>query len=95
MRLQLEADGRIACRVEPLAPNAAGPVRLGLAAAPVDPGDRWLFHKTTRRETYDRAKAARPDCDDVLLWNERSEITETTIGNVVARLDGRLVTPPL
>jgi para-aminobenzoate synthetase/4-amino-4-deoxychorismate lyase len=72
-----------------------GPVRLGLAVAPVDSRERWLYHKTTRRETYDQARSARPDCDDLLLWNERGEVTETTIGSLVARLDGRLVTPPL
>ncbi|MEP7357006.1 MAG: aminodeoxychorismate synthase component I [Anaerolineales bacterium] len=95
VRLQLEADGRMACGAQPLAPGAAGPVRLVLAAEPVDSGERWLYHKTTRREAYTRARAARPDSDDVLLWNERGELTETTIGNVVARLDARLVTPPL
>jgi len=31
----------------------------------------------------------------VLLWNERGEITESTIANVVAEIDGVRVTPPL
>jgi para-aminobenzoate synthetase/4-amino-4-deoxychorismate lyase len=33
--------------------------------------------------------------DDVLLWNERGEITESTIANVVADIGGERVTPPL
>jgi len=70
-------------------------VCLRLAPAPVDSSQRWLYHKTTRRQVYDAAQAAHPDADDVLLWNERGEATETAIGNLVARLDGRLVTPPL
>ena len=31
----------------------------------------------------------------MLLWNERGEITESTIANVVAELDGVGVTPPV
>jgi para-aminobenzoate synthetase/4-amino-4-deoxychorismate lyase len=31
----------------------------------------------------------------VILWNERGEITEATTANVVARLDGELLTPPV
>ena len=31
----------------------------------------------------------------MLLLNRRGEVTETTIANVAARLDGRWITPPL
>lgn len=70
------------------------PVRLGLAAAPVQSSNVFLYHKTTRREVYDAAQRSRPDCDDVLLWNERGEVAESCIANVALSLDGRLVTPP-
>ncbi len=33
--------------------------------------------------------------DDVLLWNDRGEVTESTIGNVVAEIDGIRYTPPI
>ena len=79
-----------------LAQAATAPaLRLQLAPAPVDASQRWLYHKTTRRQVYETAQAACPAGYDVLLWNERGEATETAIGNLVARLDGRLVTPPL
>ena len=52
------------------------------------PGSVWLYHKTTRREIYDEAAASRPDCDDVLLWNDRGELTESTIANVVVEIGG-------
>jgi para-aminobenzoate synthetase/4-amino-4-deoxychorismate lyase len=42
---------------------------------------------------YDEHKASHPDAWEVLLWNERGELTEFTRGNVVLELDGRLVTP--
>jgi branched-subunit amino acid aminotransferase/4-amino-4-deoxychorismate lyase len=31
----------------------------------------------------------------VLLWNERGEITESCVANVVLRMDGCLLTPPV
>lgn len=70
-------------------------LRMAVAESPVDERDLFLRHKTTRRGVYEKAKAAHPDADDVLLWNSRGEITETCLGNVVAELDGRLVTPPV
>jgi para-aminobenzoate synthetase/4-amino-4-deoxychorismate lyase len=54
-----------------------------------------LYHKTTRRVVYDEARASRPECDDVILWNERRELTESSIANIVLELDGRRVTPPV
>jgi para-aminobenzoate synthetase / 4-amino-4-deoxychorismate lyase len=69
--------------------------RVALAPEPVDSGDERLRHKTTRRDLYTRARATRPDADDVVLWNERGEVTEATIANIVAELDGTWYTPPL
>ena len=61
----------------------------------MDPDDRFLYHKTTRRGVYNRALADCPECDDVVLWNSRGEVTETCNGNVVAQVGGRLITPPM
>ncbi len=69
--------------------------RLAFAPQPVDAADPFLFHKTTRRDLYERARAARPGYDDVLLWNPAGVVTETTVANLLARVDGRWVTPPL
>lgn len=64
------------------------------AAGPVRSDDCFLFHKTTFRSQYDdMAKRFFPDGGDLLFYNEKGEITETTIGNVVVRVDGELYTP--
>jgi para-aminobenzoate synthetase/4-amino-4-deoxychorismate lyase len=97
-RLRLLAGRQGQLRLEvypqelPLAPER---VRLGLAKEAVDSDDVFLYHKTTHRAVYQQARAGRPDCDDVLLWNQRGELTETSTANVVLSLDGRLVTPPV
>jgi para-aminobenzoate synthetase/4-amino-4-deoxychorismate lyase len=67
---------------------------VALARAPVRREDRWLFHKTTRRAVYDARRAERPDAFDVLLANEEGELTELTIGNLVAEIGGERLTPP-
>lgn len=68
---------------------------MALDDEPVDPSDVWLFHKTTRRAPYQRRRGRRPDVDDVLLVNDRGEVTESTIANLAVRLDGVWVTPPV
>jgi para-aminobenzoate synthetase / 4-amino-4-deoxychorismate lyase len=71
------------------------PLNACLAKEPIDSGNVFLFHKTTAREVYESALDDYPDTDDVLLYNERGELTEFTIGNLVVELDGKLVTPPI
>ena len=62
---------------------------------PVDHADPMLFHKHSLRGIYDAARSRHPDADDVLLVNDRGEVTESTIANVAVSLNGRWVTPPL
>lgn len=96
LRLLAGRRGELRLEVHPLQrPAEAAKVRLGLAREAVDVDDVFLYHKTTHRFVYEQARAARPDCDDVLLWNTRGELTEATTANVVCLLDGRLATPPL
>ena len=92
-RIRLLPDGRIAIETLPFVPY--GPKRrVALARTPVDPCDPFLCHKTTRRGAYTRAQATRPDVDDVILWNTRGEITETTIANLVIEIGGQRWTSP-
>ena len=82
VRLTLWKDGRIQTEVSAIEPFETRHVTL--ATEPIDSSNRFLFHKTT----------IRPDGSDVIFWNERGEITESTIANVVVRIDGELYTPP-
>ncbi|MBN1303571.1 MAG: aminodeoxychorismate synthase component I [Anaerolineales bacterium] len=96
IRLLLDRYGAIECMATPLAqipkPN---PSRLQLALKPVDSQSLYLYHKTTHREVYNRARSNCPNCDEVILWNEREEITETTSANLAFELNGELLTPPV
>jgi len=106
VRLLLDEQGGIEVTVAPLglravslsdAPprRAARAVRVDVAQEPVGRRDRFLYHKTTRRRVYERALAARPGCDDVILVNEEGEVAESTIANVVVRDQDGYWTPPV
>lgn len=70
------------------------PVQVKFAASPIDDRDSLVFHKTTARLRYDLELAQSQPCDDVILWNSRGEVTESTIANIVIFSDGRYWTPP-
>ncbi len=92
--LDLASDGHPTAHARPLN-QLPVPLRIGFAREPVRSGDCRLFHKTVDRSLYDRARDSRPDCDDVILWNERDEATEGSFANLVAEIDGGRFTPPL
>lgn len=94
VRLLVDSRGTPSAEAAPL--TAPPPQRVALVPAdrPLRT-DPWVRHKTTRRDVYDAARCLRPDADDVLLVNESGEVTEATIANLVADLNGKLVTPPL
>jgi para-aminobenzoate synthetase/4-amino-4-deoxychorismate lyase len=92
VRLLLSHDGRVRTEAQPLrVPPAI--LRVRVADGPMDLRDVFLFHKTTRRDAYNGA--ARPDCDDTILWNEDGQATEATRANIVVERDGSRVTPPV
>jgi para-aminobenzoate synthetase / 4-amino-4-deoxychorismate lyase len=92
VRLLLQRDGTVRIECAPLEPTMA-PAHVAVALAAIDPGDVFLYHKTTNRAPYEQAK--RGQFDDVILWNPDGQVTESTLANVVAEIDGRKVTPPV
>jgi para-aminobenzoate synthetase / 4-amino-4-deoxychorismate lyase len=96
VRITVSESGQFEIESVPMdAPESDQPVRLRLAKDPVDSGNIFLYHKTTYRGIYESAMTGFSDCDDVLLWNERGELTESCIANLVVELEGRLLTPPV
>ena len=71
------------------------PIRVRLAKRPVDASNRFLFHKTTRRDVYEEALAEADDCEDVILYNADGFVTESCISNIVMDPHGQRITPPI
>lgn len=94
VRLTCNAVGQIQVQAVPLVQERQ-PLRVVLASQPVAQADLRLYHKSTRRQPYDQARAAHPDADDVLLWNEQGELTEFTVANLFVKMGSSWYTPPV
>lgn len=75
--------------------QAQDPVNVKIAEGPIDTNDIFLYHKTTNRIVYEEMLKQKSDAFDVLLWNDKKEVTEFTMGNIVVEMDGNLYTPPI
>ncbi|MDD2852109.1 MAG: aminodeoxychorismate synthase component I [Desulfuromonadaceae bacterium] len=94
VRLLLSADGSLELSSDAL-DESVEVLHVCVSSVPVHSGDRFRYHKTTRRNMLDSARSNRPDCDEVLLLNEYGQVTEGSYHNLVIKLGGLFVTPPL
>ena len=91
VRLVLDDDGHIDVTAVPHVITSPDVARMVVVSGHVDAADVFMYHKTTHRSRYERAGAGQ----EVMLVDDRGRITESTIANVVYRLDGQLYTPPV
>jgi para-aminobenzoate synthetase/4-amino-4-deoxychorismate lyase len=99
VRLLLAEDGKLTVTaVEQPVQNAGAAMRYVVSDTRLDSANPFLFHKTTRRELYDREwqhYAETVKADEVLYLNERGELAEGSRTNIFIERDGTLLTPPL
>ncbi|MFH2124715.1 MAG: aminodeoxychorismate synthase component I [Pseudomonadota bacterium] len=71
--------------------------RIALSSVRTDSSESCYFHKTTRRDVYDRElqRARDKGLLDYCFLNERAELTEGCISNIILYREGVYVTPPL
>ena len=94
IRLTSGRNGEVHVAAHPLGEPRAAPAVVKFASCAVDDRDPLIFHKTTARSRYDQELERCQPCDDVIFWNCRGEVTESTIANVVVFADGKNWTPP-
>ncbi|HQT92135.1 MAG TPA: aminodeoxychorismate synthase component I, partial [Candidatus Kryptobacter bacterium] len=95
VRLLLSRAGSVEVKANPLIPAQSKFGDITIAKTPVDSSDVFLYHKTTNRKTYEEVLKTSPSLDDVILFNEKGEVTETTIANIAVEIDGKMYTPPV
>lgn len=97
VRVTLDRWGGIDVETRSISEGPDTSMRVTVAQERVDSGDPFFYHKTTRRDAYDRAlAAAREDgFDEAILLNEKGELTEGTHNNVFIRRDTDVLTPPV
>ncbi len=94
IRLIVGRNGRIHTEAFPLGEPRTAPVAVKFASRAIDDHDPLVFHKTTARSRYDVELERCQPCDDVILWNSRGEITESTVANIIVFTEGKHWTPP-
>lgn len=95
LRLTLDREGRLDWTVAALPPTREE-WRVGVALDRLRSDDPWLRVKSTRREVYDRARAALPEgLDEVVLLNERGDVCDGSITSVFFDRGQGMRTPPL
>jgi para-aminobenzoate synthetase / 4-amino-4-deoxychorismate lyase len=99
VRLLLGEEGGIAVTSTPIElPTKDTVWRFVISDQRLDERDPFFYHKTTRRQFYDREmerQKALTGCDEVVFLNKKGELTEGTRTNLFIELDGRLFTPAL
>lgn len=97
LRLLLAEDGSFKIEHHPVEIKRTGFLKISLAKNSVDSSDPFLYHKTTNRMIYENAmeQMVSENVDDVLLKNEKGEITESPIANVILEKKGQFYTPPI
>ncbi len=98
VRLRLNAEGKIKCDYSELyEQEEVGLFKVALARERTLSQDKFYRHKTTYRPLYDTLyqKAVRQGFTDVLFFNERGELTEGAISNVIIKKGMLYLTPPL
>ena len=95
IRLLVARQGGVQCEAIPTKADSLVFKDIVLAANPVNADNVFLYHKTTCRNVYEDALGMHPEERDVLLFNDDGQITESTVANVAAEIDGILCTPPV
>jgi para-aminobenzoate synthetase/4-amino-4-deoxychorismate lyase len=97
VRLLLHRDGDLDVTSTKLPRIKKRKCLVRISAARTFSGDRFLYHKSTRRALYDRefAEATKDGFADVLFMNEKDEVTEGAISNIFVLSAGVYYTPPV
>ena len=94
IRILCDRNGNVESEVKPIQ-DLTLPRKIKFADKAIDSSNKFFYHKTTSRKIFADLTKSHPECDDVILFNEKDEITETTICNIVVEINGKKYTPPI
>jgi len=99
VRLLLDEDGGVTVTATPQPATANDAVmRYVISDTRLNSSDLFLYHKTTRRDLYDREWKHYADtlgADEVIYINESGELAEGSRTTIFLERDGKLLTPHL
>lgn len=85
LRILLSQNGEIELQKKALTPLTFTSVKI--SPQKVNSGSPFLYHKTSYRPYYKNT--------DEIFFNEKGELTENSIANIVIEKNGKMYTPPL
>jgi para-aminobenzoate synthetase/4-amino-4-deoxychorismate lyase len=96
VRLELDRSGELTITNQVLTVREEPRASLVIASVQTNSANRFLYHKTTNRQLYqdEYQKAVARGCTEVIFLNEKNEVTEGAISNIIIAKDGRWYTPP-
>ncbi|MFD1334696.1 aminodeoxychorismate synthase component I [Oceanobacillus iheyensis] len=96
VRLLVNKRGEIKINSTPISLiNEKTNYRFQLATSPIDKNNPYYYHKTTFRKMYEKFREELGNVFDILLWNDKEELTEFTMGNLVVKVEDEYWTPPV
>lgn len=96
VRLLVNKHGDVTVEGQPITERVNQKKRVVIADRPIDRTNVFFYHKTTNRSIYEAySDLINDQIDDVLLWNNRKEVTEFINGNIVVETNGKKYTPPI
>lgn len=94
VRVTLAEDGVFSVEAVPLGPDPEHVLGVRFARRAVNSRNPLLYHKTDLRTHFEQ-ELADAGCDEVIFVNEQGEVTEGSYHNIVVRIGGELLTPPV
>lgn len=97
IKLTLDRNGHISISNTEIPYPICDILSFSISDNPINSNDPLIYHKTTLRNIYDDTFSSRKSERDfdVLMWNEKGEVTEFTRGNLIIELNGKMLTPRL
>lgn len=97
VRLVLEKDGWMKAETVSIEPEAEKKLKICFSAIKTSSKDIWLYHKTTCRRLYDEeySKCRNNGFDEVVFSNEKGQITEGAVSNILIKKGKNFYTPPV
>ena len=97
VRLLLSKDGQIKITYNLIEQKSKKPKRVKFSNKRVSSDNLFLYHKTTKRDLYDKSykRCKRKNLFDIIFLNEKGQVTEGAISNIIIKRGRFYYTPPV
>jgi para-aminobenzoate synthetase/4-amino-4-deoxychorismate lyase len=97
LRLLLEKNGEVETEATILEPENTKILKVAFSKKKINSQNPFIYHKTTNRNLLDEeyVKCKERGFDEVIFVNEKGQVTEGAISNILIKKNGFFYTPPV